>query len=254
MITICLIYFKSLTLKNLDAALYSIRQQDLSNVRDIVLVDNDTDDNPNDIAKVVSRHLFPIHVNLYSYKHGVSTRTHSWSSNIAISKVYSPWVFFTRADYVLDFDIVKKFSLVAAEYREHWPGFITSNGCHLSDDIAACERQPWREQGTTVLRNLHGVQFDYTIIDAGVWMAQRASVVFVGGLDESLSAWGHAQTEFQARLHKSGVEFVRVPEVLFWHPMHGGQRDIALANEQLGALGVDVKELWDRWEGTNPYR
>ena len=44
MITICLTYFKSLTLANLDAALHSVRQQDLTNVTEIVIVDNDTQD------------------------------------------------------------------------------------------------------------------------------------------------------------------------------------------------------------------
>lgn len=75
----------------------------------------------------------------------------------------------------------------------------------------------------------------------------------VGGMNESLTAWGHAQTDFQYRLWKSGVEFVRIPEVLFWHPAHGGEKDIDLAHRQLAASGGDLKMMWTRYEGTSPY-
>jgi GT2 family glycosyltransferase len=75
----------------------------------------------------------------------------------------------------------------------------------------------------------------------------------VGGLCEELTAWGHAQTHFQWKLHQAGVEFVRVPQVLFYHPHHGGERDIEVAHEQLKQQGLEIRDLWARYEGVNPY-
>lgn len=108
----------------------------------------------------------------------------------------------------------------------------------------------WRTHGP---RWTDGVVFDYTVIDAGVYMMRLDSFNAVGGLDESLTAWGHAQTDFQYRLHRFGVEFVRIPETLFWHPAHGGEKDIELAHCQLAAAGGDLKKMWERYEGANPY-
>jgi hypothetical protein len=161
-----------------------------------------------------------------------------------VSEVQSPWVLFTRADYLLDFDVVKKFAAVAQA-----AGFVTSNGCHLGIGIDACERTDWRRTGP----QFQGTTFDYTVVDAGVWMAKKESFDLVGGLDESLTAWGHAQTHFQHKLHTSGVEFVRIPETLFWHPAHGGEKDITVAHQQLIAVGGDLKQMWARYEGVSPY-
>jgi hypothetical protein len=69
-------------------------------------------------------------------------------------------------------------------------------------------------------------------------------------LDERLSAWGHAQTDFQYRLHRAGTEFVVVQETLFYHPQHAGPRDITLAHQELyNNVGADIKSLWARYEG-----
>lgn len=251
MITICLTYFKSLTLANLDAALHSVRQQDLSQVREIIVFDNDTADDSNDILDVIDSMGFPVPIRLVTVKHGDSTRTHSWSSNAAVREAATPWVLFTRADYLLDFKLVAKFATRVLEYKGmEWNGFVTGNGCHLADTIETCERTKWRMIGPYVF---NGATFDYTLIDAGVWMAQKAAFERIGGLDESLTAWGHAQTDFQHRLHSSGVEFIRIPETLFWHPFHGGERDIDVAHEQLREKGADLKKMWARYEGVSPY-
>lgn len=248
-ITVCFTYFKSLTLVNLAAALYSVRQQDLSQVEEIVIVDNDTSDAEKAIADIVSALDFLVPVRLLSLKHGDVTKTHSWSTNFAVRCTGTPWVLFTRADYLLGFDLVKRF----AEYIElvpEWNGFITSNGCHLGNGIDDCERTGWRQVGPRIFQ---GSVFDYTLIDAGVWMARREAFDKIGGLDEQLTAWGHAQTDFQYRLHRSAVEFVRIPEVLFWHPAHGGEKDIELAHRQLAERGGDLKAMWARYEGEQPY-
>ncbi|MES2360045.1 MAG: galactosyltransferase-related protein [Gemmatimonadota bacterium] len=245
MITICFTYFRSLTLANLAASLYSVRRQDLSQVREIVLVDNNTDDQIEAVQDVVDRLEFPVPVLVQSVKHGDPTRTHSWSTNLAIRQATASWIFMTRADYLLDFDVVKRFTEAVAQ----GDSFVTSNGCHLGEGIAECERSDWRQHGP----RFSGITFDYTSIDSGVWMAKKEVIDAVGGLNEGLTLWGHAQTEFQHRLHASGVRFVRIPEVLFWHPAHGGEKDLELANMQLALAGIDLRECWARYHGTSPY-
>lgn len=252
-VTIVCPYFQSLGLANLAAALYSIRRQDLAGVQALVIVDNDTMDRPQAIQDIVDALAFPMPARVLSCKHGDPTRTHSWSTNVAVRAAGTPWVLFTRADYVLDFDALAKFVGIVEGHPEGWNGFITSNGCHLAADIARCEQTDWRAAGPRVFQGFPGAPFDYTAIDAGVWMARRDAFDRVGGLDESLTAWGHAQTDFQYRLHQAGTAFVRILETLFWHPWHAAPRDLELAHAQLRAKGGDLRACWARYEGASPY-
>lgn len=250
MITICFTYFRSLTLSNLESALYSVRQQDLSNVRELIVVDNNSTDMAEDIRDVMERLNFPMRVGLWSEKHGDSTRTHSWSTNKAVKLASTPLIFFTRADYLLDSDILAQFWRVAQ--HEPWNKFVTSNGRHLHVPIDVCD-PVLRTRGFSALNELPGTEFDYTLIDTGVWLARREAFEAIGGLNEQMTAWGHAQTEFQHRLWKSGVEFVRIPKVMFQHPHHGGAKDIDVAHAQLALQGADLKEMWSRYHGVSPY-
>lgn len=251
MITICFTYFKSLSLANLAAALYSVRRQDFTRVKEMVIVDNDTQDSTTDISAVVLALDFPVPVRILSFKHGDPLKTHSWSTNVAVSEATTPWVLFTRADYLLHFDTLKLFG-GTAELTPDWDGFVTGNGCHLAVDVSTCEQTQWRQQGPQMLQAA-GAIYDYTCIDAGVWLARRESFNRVGGLDEALTAWGHAQTYFQWKLHQAGVECMRIPEVLFYHPQHGGAKDLDLAHRQLQERGIDLREMWARYEGPRVY-
>lgn len=252
-ITICFTYFKSLTLANLRAALHSVRKQDLSNVEELIIVDNDTTDTAQDIQEIINALMFPMRTNLISVKHGNSSFTHAWSTNIAVRAASTPWVLFTRADYLLSFNALDRFTSVIIPRSEDWNGFVTGHVYHLSVDIATCEQTWWRVDGPSGLQAFAGSEADYTVIDAGVWMARRDAFEHVHGLDESLTAWGHAQTYFQYCMYKAGVEFVRIPEILFYHPQHSAPRDIELAHQQLRDQGVDIKELWARHDGVQPY-
>src|SRR6516165_12803253 len=113
MITICLTYFRSLTLTNLRAALDSIRCQNLTRVERIVVVDNNTDDQRDEIEAIATA-AFTVPVVFRSFKHGDPTRTHAWSTNMAVRDASTPWGFFTRADYILDEHAVAKFWAIAA--------------------------------------------------------------------------------------------------------------------------------------------
>lgn len=245
-ITLCLTYFKSLTLANLEAALYSVRQQDMAQVEVLVVLDNDTPDSEADIQSVIDGLDFQIPTSVLSFKHGLATRTHAWSTNVNVRRAFTPWVFYTRADYILDPMILTKFT---AEMKPN--AFIVSDGYHLNVDVLSLGDE-WQQE-ISRLRALPGSVMDYGVMDAGVWMTQRQTFDAADGLDEHLTVWGHAQTHFQHNLYQSGVEFVRIPEVLFYHPAHSASRDITLAHQQLRAQGIDIKELWARYEGVNPY-
>jgi hypothetical protein len=249
MITICLTHFRSLTLANLAAALYSLRRQNLSGVKEVVIIDNDTLDTRHEIQVMVDALVFPVPVRVLSFKHGDASKTHAWSTNRAVQEVETPWILFTRADYILHQDLLQRVLSPVLTLE----CFVTANGYHLNGDVHACEQSAWRVAGAEVLRTLPGVEYDYGAIDTGVWMASRRAFDSVGGLDERLTAWGHAQTHFQHKLFTAGVNFIRIPEVLFYHPAHGGEKDINLAHQQLEIVGVGIKEMWARYHGASPY-
>ena len=249
MITVCFVYFRGLTLAHLEAALYSLKlQTDFYSVHELFVIDNNTADSEAEIQSVLKQLDFPVKVTLRSYKHGDPTKTHSWSTNRAVSEAQTPWVFFSRADYILSFNTMQKISDVIHRKSHDWNGFVTSRGSYCAD-LVSCG-SGWRESGPEVFG---GTIYDHTRIDAGVWAARRDAFDSVGGLCEDLSAWGHAQTHFQWKLYNVGVEFVRLDDVLFYHIDHGGEKDIVLANQQLAAQGVNLQEMWARYDGPRIY-
>ncbi len=243
-ITIAFTYFKSLTMLNFEASLKSVAAQDMDQVESIVIVDNDSPDSLAEIWALVNDIGFKVPVNLLSYKHGDKDKTHSWSANTAVRRAYSPWVFFTRADYLLDPSIVSKFADTMRQHPQSWTGFITSQGKHLDVDVTHC---------LGGLAHLPGSVIDYTKIDSGVWMTRRDTFESAGGFNENLTAWGHQQTLFQHAIYELGTEFVCLPEVLFYHPLHSAPRDIEVSHKQLWEAGHNIRDLWARHEGAKPY-
>lgn len=254
-VTVCLTYFKSLELDNLRAALYSLRKQAFRDSwRELVVVDNDTKDTQPEIAACINELAFDIPTRLLSYKHGDDSRTHSWSTNMAVRATSTNWVFYTRADYVLDFGFVARCQSQVATRHKGWDGFVTGDCYQLHVPVQRCEQTAWRHNGPHQLRELPGVVAAHTAIDTGVWMTTRAAFEKVGGLEETLTAWGHAQTHFQWKLHRAGTETHRFAEVLYYHPHHGGPRDLSVATAQLAQHGIDIKDLWKRYDGEHIYR
>lgn len=248
MITICLTYFVSLTLANLAAALYSVRQQDVSRVAEIVILDNNTSDTPEAIQQIIDALQFPVPVRLVSVKHGDPTKTHAWSTNAAVREAATPWVFFTRADYILSFDALARSAAAATSPRQ----FVIGGYYDIGVDIQACETTSWRTDGPAVLHR-YGREYGHTIIDSGVWYTSREAFDLVGGLDERLVSYGHAQTHFQHKLFVAGIEFVRLREILFHHPRHAYAfpKDLRTAHAELAAIGVNTADLWERYDGPN---
>lgn len=253
MITICFTYFRSLGLANLEAALYSVRQQDLTYVDELVIVDNNTVDQEHEIQSVIDLLAFPVPVRLLSIKHGDPSKTHSWSTNVAIRATKTPWILVCRADYILDFELLSRFFSIVTSHPYNWNGFVTGNVYHLRVDLSKCEQTKWRVIGPQALLKLRGIEENYTCIDSGVWLTNRQVFDQVNGLEETLTVWGHAQTHFQHKLYRTGTEFVRIPEVMFYHPRHSAPRDINVAHQQLQEQGINLKELWERYPGVQPY-
>lgn len=253
--TMALTYFKSLTLDHLRAALHGVRKQAfLQQVQELVVVDNDTTDTQPEIAAAINEAQLGIPTRLLSYKHGDASRTHSWSTNMAVRAAATNWIFYTRADYILNPAMLVRCLNAVASRSLGWDGFVTGDCFWLHVGIDAVDQTGWRQEGAQALHRLPGTVAAHSVIDSGVWMTTRAAFERVGGLEEGLTAWGHAQTHFQWKLHRAGTEMVRLPEVLYYHPHHGAHRDLALANEQLRAQGHDIRDLWARYEGENPYR
>jgi len=250
-VTACLTYFKSLTLANLAASLWSLHQQDLSRVKEIVIVDNDTVDSGHEVRITADAFAFPVPVRVLSFKHGDPSKTHAWSTNRAVQEVTTPLVFFTRADYLLDCEAVS--NLTDAVQTENQ--FVVGGYYDVQADVYRCEQTDWRLRGPSVLQPL-GRSYDHVLIDSGVWLTSKKLFNSVGGLDESLTAWGHAQTHFQHKLFLAGAEFVRVPTIVFYHVAHAyvAPRDHVEASRQLKNLGVTLGTMWARYTGPdNPY-
>lgn len=253
--TACMTYFRSLTLDNLRAALYSLRRQNMDMLAEVVVVDNNTEDSQPEIAAAINEQNFPVPTRLLSFKHGDPTKTHSWSTNVAVREAKTPWVFFTRADYLLADGLLARSVQQAAVRGYGWHGFVTGDCYHLHVTVLDCDAAGWRVDGGAVsLKTLPGAAAEYTLIDTGVYLIRREAFEQVGAMNEQLTVWGHAQTEFQFRLHKAGVEMIRIPELLYFHPYHGAPRDLAAATAQLAEHGVDIKKLWERYDGEHIYR
>src|SRR5678815_5550145 len=146
-ISICFVYFRNLTLENLEASLYSLWRQNFQYVREIVVLDNNTEDMSRDILGLVEDWNFRAPVRFFSHKHGDPTKTHAWSTNQAVKHASYPWILFTRADYLLSFDAMAKMVREVEKRGERWNGFVTGKGCHVDLDIRKCNASSWRWAG-----------------------------------------------------------------------------------------------------------
>lgn len=252
MIEVCFVYFNAIRLCHLDAAWYSLSAQDFSDVSCVRFLDNNTQDSPEEIGAVLDRYPLPVPVCREFCKHGRIDRTHSWSVNRVVSGVpEDSIVFFTRGDYILDFDVISKF---AEEFARHQEGaFVTGYAHHMAydergdqrvDGFRDIEPTEWRTHGTgRLLERINGWRVNTSDVDAGVWLTRRALLTTVGGFDESLTAWGYQQTVFQHRLRLAGVEIVQIPEYLFFHQHHAAPRNYDVAKQQLRDRGIDLDDL-----------
>lgn len=249
-VTVAFVHFRTTTLDHLDAAWFSLsRQTSWADVREVIVLDNNTADDPAEIAAVLARYPVPVPVNLVVEKHGDATRTHSWSVNACLRRVSTRYVFFTRGDFLLDPTCLSRFREEQANKlatNSQWEGMITS-WCHqmgydtaLSNTDALAPHSyrdaPWRqhEDGPrTLVGHVPACHFHDADKDAGVWLTSRALWEVSGGLNERMSSWGFQQQVWQRRLLRHGAEIIQIPEYLFHHQHHAAPRDFATAAREL---------------------
>jgi hypothetical protein len=253
MIDIALIHFKTLGLAHLDAALFTLAQQDMTDVRRITVYDNDSPDTRSSIeALVVQRLGVPrlrnasrLTVGVKSDKHGDPRRTQSWSVNWVLKDTASEWLFLTRSDFLLSPDCLAKFRAVRDSMPPDWRGFVTS-WCHqmgCDDQLSNTDMlaphslpdAPWRahpDGAGSLVGHVPACYFQSTDVDAGVWLARPADYLAIGGLNEHMVSWGFQQQEAQRGLARSGVQIVNLQEYLFHHQHHYAPRDFGVAGAE----------------------
>lgn len=246
-IDIALVYFRTCYLAHLDAALYSLAQQDLHDVARILVLDNNTPDAASAIDRVVFERLREVTcpIDVHHSKHGDPTRTQSWSVNWALRCVDAAWLFFTRADFLLAPECLAAFREVRDDHPPDWRGFVTSwcyqmgydNQLSNTDALApySLPDAPWRthpEGATSLIGQVPAHLFQSTQLDAGVWLTRPADLRAIGGLNEAMTSWGFQQQEAQRGLRRTGVEIVNLREYFYMHQHHYGDRNFQRAHEE----------------------
>ncbi len=244
--SICFVFFRGLTLQHLDAAWYSVSRQDLTNVGEVVFLDNNTEYDEADILGVLGRYSVPT---VYlSEKHGDPTKTQSWSVNRVCKAASFPWIFFTRADYILGFDALWRMRAEVLT-RGTWDQrrFVSGWCWQMAYDreakntpeVVDIEQYGWRERGMeALLEHPYGFKFHETDQDAGVWFTKKEYLDEAGWMNEKLTSWGYQQSTFQRALrHKAKVECTAIPAYLFAHQHHYAERDFTKARREYDQFG-----------------
>lgn len=240
MITIGVVYFRTTTLDHLDAAWFTVAQQDFTGVGSVVVLDNNTEDDPRAIVEVLDRYPIPVPRILQFSKHGNPRRTQSWSVNEVARLTPTDWLFLTRSDFLLSPDCLA--TLAARRQANLDAGFLTSY-CHqmgydatLSNTDALARHSqrdaPWRldpRGAGSLVGQEPAFYFHETHVDAGVWLTRRRYFGEIGGLDERMVSWGYQQQVWQRRLVAHGVIVDQTPEYLFHHQHHWAPRHPGVA-------------------------
>ena len=191
----------------------------------------------------LSRLPIPV-VKVYDH-HGDDSRTQSYSVNRVV-ELCSDWLFFTRSDFLLDYDCLRKYR----EARDGLNAFVTSYCLQMGFDermsnepaVApySYECAPWRqdpEGPRSLIGKVSAYQFHTTDLDAGVWLAHKTRIDALDGLNERMTSWGFQQQEFQRRWRERGWPIYNLPEYLFMHQHHWAIRDFSKANEEINRYG-----------------
>jgi hypothetical protein len=246
--SICFVFFRGLTLEHLDAAWFSVMKQEMLHVHSIYFLDNNTEYPEEAIRAVINRYPWPVPVVFKSVKHGDPTKTQSWSVN-HVCQMAAPgqWIFFTRADYILNFDAVRRMRAEILD-RPTWDHrrFVSGWCWQMAYDREArntpevldIEQYHWRERGmTALLDHPYGFKFHETDQDAGVWFTKQDFLAEAGWMNEGLVSWGYQQSTFQRALTRIGITCSAVEDYLFAHQHHYAERDFDKARAEYNAHG-----------------
>lgn len=239
-VSLCFVYFQTLDLRHLDAAWYSVSKQDFTDVNAVFFLDNNTTDDPAAIEEVLNRYPLPVPVITTFDKHGDNTKTQSWSVNRVCKQAYGPWIFFTRADYILAFDALAQMSTLGKQRALQaggkpfisgwcWQMAYDRDGANMNAYIDI-EPLEWRRRGmSALLEHPYAFRFHETHLDAGVWFTKKDYLAEAGWMNEKLTVWGYQQSSFQRALTRKGVSCEAIQDYMFAHQHHWAPRDFAAA-------------------------
>ncbi len=242
-------HFRTVPRELLEAALFTLSKQSFEGVDRIIVYDNNSEHSEDTITACVNQHLsrLPVPVVKVFDQHGDSTKTQSYSVNRVVERC-TEWVFFTRSDFLLDYDCLKKYRETRDEKGDY--GFITSYCLQMGfdermsnePDVApySYESAPWRQDPAgprSLIGNVPAYQFHTTDLDAGVWLAHKTRIDHIEGLNERMSSWGFQQQEFQRRWRERGWPIHNIPEYLFMHQHHWADRNFTKANDEIARYG-----------------
>lgn len=247
-IDIAFVYFRTLNLTHLDAAWFSVSKQDFTNVRSIQFLDNNTLDTEEEIRAVLARYEMPVPVNMEFSKHGDERRTQSWSVNhVCRDMCEGPYIFFTRADYILAFDCLQRFRDHCYQMESRGQKTFISGWCwQMAYDREAqnidanvdIEQYNWRERGMeALLEHPYAFRFHETCLDAGVWMSKKDHLEAGGWMNENLVSWGYQQSTFQRMLGRANVFCQNLDGYCFAHQHHYAERNFDVAGAEYSQFG-----------------
>ena len=248
-VSICFVFFRGMNLEHLDAAWYSLSKQDLAHVNAVYFLDNNTTYSVKEISTVLWRYPFWKPGQLFSTydKHDNPLRTQSWSVNTVCQQAAGPWVFFTRADYILAFDALARMRAEILD-RPTWDQrrFVSGWCWQMAYDREAknidanidIEQYGWRERGMpALLEHPYAFRFHETDQDAGVWFTAKDYLAEAGWMNEKLTSWGYQQSTFQRALRNNGITCSALPDYLFAHQHHYAVRDFDKARREYEQFG-----------------
>lgn len=242
------VFFRTTDLYHLDAAWFTLARQNFTHVERVIFINNNTQFDTLEIEHVLSRYRLPVRLDIHHELHRDSKKTHSWSVNRFIELSSTPWIFFARSDYLLNYDLLTEF-WKEKERRQQlnptWRGLITSychqmgydSGLSNTDALApySLPGAEWRmmlEGPKFLFGKVPANYFESSGVDAGVFLTQRMNFTEIGGMNENLVNWGFNQQEAQGLMQGRGVEMVALKEYLYHHQHHYAPRDFQVANSE----------------------
>jgi GT2 family glycosyltransferase len=238
MLSIVFTFYQTLDLNHLERAVYSLAQQvELGEIADeLVFVDNNTVYHPDQIREIVEQHHWP-RPSYHFQKHGDNNRRHSWSANYGFRAAANEFVFFTRADYILMEDALKRMSEEAGDN----PKSFVSGWCYqmgydrqgiTTDTEPPYEAYAWRTNTRYLLQYPYAHEYPETQLDAGVFVTSKTAMDLAGWFDEAMISFGYQQSTLQRQMRSKGIRMVAVQDFLFCHQHHEATRDFAQARRE----------------------
>lgn len=268
-------FFGTCTLEHLDHAWWTLSRQNMARIRHIYVLNNNTQYHPDAVHEVLDRYPIPRPVLVQHVRHDGS-KTHCWSVNHVCRDwmVDADWIFWTRSDYLLDYEALEAWCQGAEAAQANDPAcrpFVTS-WVHLigyrfalgtpidgvpydgtgTTEVVDLSTLPWREHGPRfLLGRVPGASFEKTARDAGVWLTQRKNLAEAGWMNEKMVGWGFQQSIFQSLMKECGVDFIVASTYFVHHQEHPVVRSLEQAKTEAEAAHPEIYVVGPAWGTRN---